>query len=170
MTSVLSTRGFLTFSGATKMELTSWRHSEVFIVSSGQLLLCSSVSIIVNFEQVNIGWDWTHQNDINWRQNDITDVILVHLVTHSEHQSTYESSVFIFLLCMVLEKNDNMSHQIWWYANKKDSSKKFKKTSFSFPEKKLNHRYFFTHFMPLVSFYTPWKHQKTFGFLMFSGV
>ena len=25
-----------------------------------------------------------------------------------------------------------------------------------------------THFMPLVSFDTPWKHQKTFGFLMFS--
>ena len=26
-----------------------------------------------------------------------------------------------------------------------------------------------THFKPLVSFYTPWKHQKTFGFIMFSG-
>ena len=26
-----------------------------------------------------------------------------------------------------------------------------------------------THFMSLVSFYTPWKHQKTRGFLMFSG-
>ena len=26
-----------------------------------------------------------------------------------------------------------------------------------------------THFMPLVSFYTPSKHQKTFGFLMFLG-
>ena len=26
-----------------------------------------------------------------------------------------------------------------------------------------------THFMPLVSFYIPWKHQKTFGFLIFSG-
>ena len=26
-----------------------------------------------------------------------------------------------------------------------------------------------TYFMPLVSFYTPWKHQKTSGFLMFSG-
>ena len=26
-----------------------------------------------------------------------------------------------------------------------------------------------THLMPLVSFYTPRKHQKTFGFLMFSG-
>ena len=26
-----------------------------------------------------------------------------------------------------------------------------------------------THFMPLVSFDTPWKHQKTEGFLMFSG-
>ena len=26
------------------------------------------------------------------------------------------------------------------------------------------------HFMPLVSFYTPWKHQKTRGFLMFTGV
>ena len=26
------------------------------------------------------------------------------------------------------------------------------------------------HFMPLVSFDTPWKHQKTSGFLMFSGV
>ena len=25
------------------------------------------------------------------------------------------------------------------------------------------------HFMPLVSFYTPSKHQKTFGFLMFLG-
>ena len=25
-----------------------------------------------------------------------------------------------------------------------------------------------SHFMTLVSFYTPWKHQKTFGFLMFS--
>ena len=24
--------------------------------------------------------------------------------------------------------------------------------------------------MPLVSFDTPWKHQKTFGFLMLSGV
>ena len=27
-----------------------------------------------------------------------------------------------------------------------------------------------THFMPLVSFHTPWKHQKTRGFLTFSGV
>ena len=26
-----------------------------------------------------------------------------------------------------------------------------------------------THFMPQVSFNTPWKHQKTFSFLMFSG-
>ena len=26
-----------------------------------------------------------------------------------------------------------------------------------------------THFKSLVSFYIPWKHQKTFGFLMFSG-
>ena len=26
-----------------------------------------------------------------------------------------------------------------------------------------------THFMPLVSFCIPWKHQKTSGFLMFSG-
>ena len=25
------------------------------------------------------------------------------------------------------------------------------------------------HFMPLVSFYTPWKHQKTSGFRIFSG-
>ena len=25
-----------------------------------------------------------------------------------------------------------------------------------------------THFMPLISFYIPWKHQKTRGFLMFS--
>ena len=28
---------------------------------------------------------------------------------------------------------------------------------------------FLTHFMPLISFYTPWKHQKTSDFLMFSG-
>ena len=27
----------------------------------------------------------------------------------------------------------------------------------------------FIHFMPLVSFYTPCKHQKTYGFLMVSG-
>ena len=27
-----------------------------------------------------------------------------------------------------------------------------------------------THFMPLVSFYNPWKHPKTSGFLMISGV
>ena len=27
-----------------------------------------------------------------------------------------------------------------------------------------------THFMPLISFDTSWKHQKTRGFLMFSGV
>ena len=26
-----------------------------------------------------------------------------------------------------------------------------------------------THFMPLAFFYTPWKHQKTSGFLIFSG-
>ena len=26
-----------------------------------------------------------------------------------------------------------------------------------------------THFMPVISFYTPWKHQKTSGFLMFLG-
>ena len=26
-----------------------------------------------------------------------------------------------------------------------------------------------THFMPLVSFDTPWKHQKTSDFFMFSG-
>ena len=26
-----------------------------------------------------------------------------------------------------------------------------------------------TYFMQLVSFYTPWKHQKTRGFLMFAG-
>ena len=29
---------------------------------------------------------------------------------------------------------------------------------------------FLTQYMPLVSFYTPWKHQKTKGFLMFPGV
>ena len=29
---------------------------------------------------------------------------------------------------------------------------------------------FLTHFMPLIYFDTPWKHQKTYGFLMFSGV
>ena len=29
--------------------------------------------------------------------------------------------------------------------------------------------YKLTYFMPLVSFDTPWKHQKTSGFLMFSG-
>ena len=28
---------------------------------------------------------------------------------------------------------------------------------------------FLIHFMQLVSFYTPWKHQKTFGFLIFLG-
>ena len=27
-----------------------------------------------------------------------------------------------------------------------------------------------THFMPLVSFYTPWKHQKTRGFLFSGGI
>ena len=26
-----------------------------------------------------------------------------------------------------------------------------------------------THFMPLISFDTPWKYQKTKGFMMFSG-
>ena len=26
-----------------------------------------------------------------------------------------------------------------------------------------------THFRPMFPFYTPWKHQKTFGFLVFSG-
>ena len=26
-----------------------------------------------------------------------------------------------------------------------------------------------TNFMPLVSFYTPWKHKKSFDFLLFSG-
>ena len=30
--------------------------------------------------------------------------------------------------------------------------------------------WFLTHFMPLVSFYTPWKHPKTRGFLVFWGV
>ena len=30
--------------------------------------------------------------------------------------------------------------------------------------------YGLTHFMPLVSFYTPWEYQKTRGFLIFSGV
>ena len=30
-------------------------------------------------------------------------------------------------------------------------------------------KYFLTHFMPLVSFYTPWKYRKTFSFLMLSG-
>ena len=30
-------------------------------------------------------------------------------------------------------------------------------------------KYTLTHFMPLVSFGTPWKYQKTFGFLIFSG-
>ena len=29
--------------------------------------------------------------------------------------------------------------------------------------------WFLSHFMPLVYFCTPWKHQKTTGFLMFSG-
>ena len=38
--------------------------------------------------------------------------------------------------------------------------------SCSFSVKKL---YILTHFMQLVSFSTPWKHKKTFGFLMFSG-
>ena len=26
-----------------------------------------------------------------------------------------------------------------------------------------------THVMPMISYYTPWKHQKTRAFLMFSG-
>ena len=26
-----------------------------------------------------------------------------------------------------------------------------------------------THFQPMFPFYTPWKHQKTSGFLMFAG-
>ena len=26
-----------------------------------------------------------------------------------------------------------------------------------------------THYSPVLLFYTPWKHQKTLGFLMFSG-
>ena len=26
-----------------------------------------------------------------------------------------------------------------------------------------------THVMPLISFYTPWKRQKTYGFMMISG-
>ena len=30
-------------------------------------------------------------------------------------------------------------------------------------------RYLSTHFSPLSHFYTPWKHQKTYGFLTFSG-
>ena len=29
---------------------------------------------------------------------------------------------------------------------------------------------FLTHFMPLIYFDSPWKHQKTYGFLMFLGV
>ena len=33
----------------------------------------------------------------------------------------------------------------------------------------LSNRFSLTHFMPRVSFYTPWKQQKTSGFLMFSG-
>ena len=43
--------------------------------------------------------------------------------------------------------------------------------SFSFPFSfQYSHSFScLTHFMPLVSFYAPWKHQKTFGFLMFSG-
>ena len=28
---------------------------------------------------------------------------------------------------------------------------------------------FWTHFSPILNFYTPWKFQKTFGFLTFSG-
>ena len=28
---------------------------------------------------------------------------------------------------------------------------------------------FLTHFIPMVSFYTPWKHKKTYGLLMFPG-
>ena len=38
-----------------------------------------------------------------------------------------------------------------------------KKTLYKRPKQML------THFMPLVSFYTPWKYQKAIGFLMFSG-
>ena len=30
--------------------------------------------------------------------------------------------------------------------------------------------FFLTHFIPLVSFYTPWKHQKTSGFLFSGGI
>ena len=33
-----------------------WRRSGVFVVNFERILLCSSVSI-VNFEQVNAGWD-----------------------------------------------------------------------------------------------------------------
>ena len=32
-----------------------------------------------------------------------------------------------------------------------------------------NFAYLLTHFMPVVSFYTPWKHQETWDFLIFSG-
>ena len=39
----------------------------------------------------------------------------------------------------------------------------------TFPENIVLSETTLTHFMPLVSFYTPWEHLKTFNFLMFSG-
>ena len=29
---------------------------------------------------------------------------------------------------------------------------------------------FLTHFQPIFYFYNPWKHEKAYGFLMFSGI
>ena len=42
--------------------------------------------------------------------------------------------------------------------------------AYKWAEKSLNDlKWALTHFMSLVCFYTPWKRQKTSGFLMFSG-
>ena len=52
-------------------------------------------------------------------------------------------------------------------THRKDSSQKckFKNKRSKF----YNARKHLSHFIPLVSFYTPWKHQRTSGLLMFSG-
>ena len=67
--------------------------------------------------------------------------------------------------------NKNTHHETRCYKQDTSSSSyTFFTTHNNFLQLEIHYVHNWTHLMPLVSFDTPWKHQKTIGFLMFSWV
>ena len=70
----------------------------------------------------------------------------------------------VLLLCMVCSKSTIQS-LTFPYTDLLIFAKAFPNTTAKrFAQHYLRHISSLTHFMPLASFYTPWKHQKTYSF------